>query len=144
MPAPRQENSVQEIKDFFREHDLFARHCGIELVEVGPGRARVQMAIQPCHFNGAGTVHGGAIFTLADFAFAVASNSRGQLAMGINTSTSFIKAARSGILFAEAQEISLNRQLGNYQVRITDEQEQLIALFQGTVFRKEQALFSAG
>ena len=132
---------MQKAKDFFSEHDLFARHCGIELLDAGPGWARVSMAIQPCHFNGARTVHGGAIFTLADFAFAVASNSHGQLAMGISTSTSFFKAARGGTLLAEAQELSLNKQLGSYQVRVTDEQNQLIALFQGTAFRKEQSLF---
>ena len=55
--------------------DLFARHTGIELRDVGPGWAKASMKIQPCHFNGARTVHGGAIFTLADFAFAAASNS---------------------------------------------------------------------
>jgi len=134
---------VQQTKDFFREQDQFARHSGIELIDVGPGWAKVKMEIQPFHFNGARTVHGGAIFTLADFAFAVASNSRGQLAMGINTSTSFIRAARDGVLFAEAQEISVNKHLGTYQVKVTDDREQLIALFQGTVFRKEQPLFNA-
>jgi len=134
---------VQKTSDFFSEHDLFARHCGIELVEVRPGWARVRMEIQPFHFNGARTVHGGAIFTLADFAFAVASNSQGQLAMGINTATSFTRAAREGVLFAEAEEVALNRQLGTYQVRVTDDQNQLIALFQGTVFRKDQPLFEA-
>jgi len=133
---------MQKAKDFFRKHDLFARHCGIELIDVGPGWAKVKMAIQDWHFNGARTVHGGAIFTLADFAFAVASNSHGQLAMGINTSTSFLKAARGGTLFAEAEEMSLSKQLGSYQIRVTDDQEQLIALFQGTVFRKEQMLFN--
>ena len=133
---------MQKLKDFFAENDHFARHCGIELLEVRPGWARVKMRIDPYHFNGARTVHGGAIFTLADFAFAAASNSQGQLAMGINTSTSFLKAVRGGTLYGEAQEIALNRQLGNYQVRITDDQEQLIALFQGTAFRKEQPLIT--
>lgn len=134
---------MQITKEFFSEHDRFARHCGLELIDARPGSARVRMTIQPFHFNGAGTVHGGAIFTLADFAFAVASNSQGQLAMGINTSTTFIKAARGGVLHAEAQEISLNKRLGNYQIRVTDDQEQLIALFQGTAFRKDQPLCAA-
>lgn len=132
---------MQKTCDFFREHDRFARHAGIELIEAGPGRARVRMAIQPFHLNGAGTVHGGAIFTLADFAFAVASNSHGQLAMGINTSTTFVNAVREGILYGEAEEISLNRRLGSYQVRVTDDQQQLIALFQGTAYRKNEPLF---
>ncbi len=132
---------MQQRTDFFREHDRFAKHSGIELLEATPGWAKVKMPIEPFHLNGAGTVHGGAIFTLADFAFAVASNLHGQLALAINTSTSFIKAARQGILFGEAKELSLNRRLGTYEVRITDEQEQLIALFHGTAFRKEEQLF---
>lgn len=134
---------MEKLKKFFQEQDLFARHCGIELLDAGPGWARVSMEIQPFHFNGARTVHGGAIFTLADFAFAVASNSHGQLSMGINTATSFVQAALGGTLYAEAREIALNRRLGSYQVRVTNEEEQLIAQFQGTVFRKDQPLFAA-
>jgi len=131
---------MEETLDFFRQNDQFARHNGIELVTAKPGWAQVKMVIQPFHFNGAKTVHGGAIFTLADFAFAIAANAHGQLAMGINTSTSFIKAAHSGTLYGEAQEIARNRRLGNYQVKITDDQQQLIALFQGTAYRKDVPL----
>ena len=134
---------MQETIDFFRQRDQFARHVGIELITAKPGWAQVKMLIQPLHLNGAGTVHGGAIFTLADFAFAVASNSHGQLAMGINTSTAFLKAARSGSLYGEAEEISLNRRLGNYQVKITDDSQQLIALFQGTAYRKDESILPA-
>ena len=133
---------MQKTLDFFRQNDQFARHCGIELIDVKLGWARVKMVIQPFHFNGAKTVHGGAIFTLADFAFAVASNSQGQLALAISTSTSFVKAAYSGTLYAEAEELSVNRRLGTYQVRISDEKQQLIAQFHGTAFRKEESLFS--
>ena len=93
---------MQELKQFFSTEDLFARHAGIELVDVGSGWAKASMKIEPFHFNGARTVHGGAIFTLADFAFAVASNSHGNLAIGINTSVSFVKAALKGTLYAEA------------------------------------------
>lgn len=132
---------MQQTVDFFRRHDQFARHAGIELIEARPGWAQVKMPVQAFHLNGAGTVHGGALFTLADFAFAVASNSHGQLAMGINTSMSFLKAVSAGILYGEATEIALSRRLGTYQVEITDAEQQRIALFQGTVYRKEQALF---
>jgi acyl-CoA thioesterase len=77
--------------------DAFARHNGIELLEVGAGWAKARMKIED-HFNGAKTVHGGAIFTLGDFAFAAASNSHGTLAMGINVSISCLKAALGGPL----------------------------------------------
>ncbi|HKJ05199.1 MAG TPA: PaaI family thioesterase [Geopsychrobacteraceae bacterium] len=127
---------MQNIKNHFDRHDHFARHSGIELIEVAPGRSKATMKIESYHLNGAKTVHGGAIFTLADFAFAAASNSHGNLAMGINTSTSFVKAATEGTLYACAEEISLNKKLATYLVRVTDQNSELIALFQGTVYRK--------
>jgi acyl-CoA thioesterase len=133
---------MQEIKKFFSEQDLFARHTGIELLEVGPGTAKASMEIRPCHFNGAKTVHGGAIFTLADFAFAAASNSRGNLAMGINTSVCFVKAATTGTLHAEAKELSLNRRLASYSVQITDDSGEVVAAFQGMVYRKDQPIIA--
>lgn len=132
---------MEKTLEFFRQNDHFARHCGIELLEAKPGSARAKMEIQPFHLNGAKTVHGGAIFSLADYAFAVAANSQGQLALAISTNTSFVKAAYSGTLYADAEELSINRKLGTYQVKITDQQQQLIAQFHGTAFRKEEALF---
>lgn len=133
---------MHEIKTFFTEHDLFARHAGIELLEVEPGMARARMKIEPYHFNGARTVHGGAIFTLADFAFAVASNSYGTMAMGINTSVSFVKAALGGTLYAEAEEQSRNAKLATYTVNVTDDNGDLVALFQGMVYLKKGPIIS--
>ena len=135
---------MQEIKQFFTDEDLFARHSGIELLEVGPGWAKACMKIEPYHFNGARTVHGGAIFTLADFAFAVASNSHGTLAMGINTSVSFVKAATRGTLHAEAKEQARNPKLASYSVMITDDGNDVVAIFQGMVYLKKEAIIPAG
>ncbi len=134
---------MENALNFFRQNDRFARHCGIELLDGRPGWAKARMEVQPFHLNGAKTVHGGAIFTLADFAFAVAANTQGQLALAISTNTSFVKAAYSGTLYAEAKELSINRKLGTYEVRITDQDQQLIAQFHGTAFRKRESLFPA-
>ena len=131
---------MQDILDFFAENDQFARHCGITLMEVTPGWAKARMEIQPHHMNGAKTVHGGAIFTLADFTFAAAANSQGQLALAVNTSISFLEPTHNGTLFAEAEELSVNRRLGYYQVKITNIKQQLIAQFQGTAYRKKEPL----
>lgn len=126
------------LKQRFMANDLFARHNGVELLDVGKGRASVQMTIQPYHFNAAGTVHGGAIFTLADYAFAVASNSHGRIAMGISTSVNFVKAATGGTLYAEAVENSINQKLASYTVTVTDDQSSIIAIFQGMAYRKKE------
>jgi acyl-CoA thioesterase len=120
----------------FFEADIFARQTGIELVEVSPGRARVRMEIGEQHLNSHRTVHGGAIFTLADTAFALASNSHGVPAAAINAHISYITAARSGILYADAEEFARNPKLASYTVQVTDENGAKIAIFQGMVYRK--------
>jgi acyl-CoA thioesterase len=121
-------------------NDRFAKQCGIELVSVEPGRARTRMSITPEHLNGVGIVQGGAIFTLADFAFAAASNSHGTIAVAINVSISFLKATSSGVLVAEAKETSRNPKLGTYTVEVRDESGELVAVFQGMVYRKKDSL----
>ena len=131
---------MKDLKQFFSANDLFARHAGIELIDAGPGWAKASMEIKAYHFNVAGTVHGGAIFTLADFAFAVASNSHGRLTMGINTSISFVKAPTEGTLYAEAREQALGATLASYSVQVTDNSNAVVALFQGMVYRKKEPL----
>mgnify|MGYP001810720350 CR=1 FL=1 len=131
--------SPTELHDFFR-NDRFAEHVGIELLETAPGRARARLAIDDRHLNAVGVAHGAAIFSLADLVFAVASNSHGTVALGVNVSVSFMKAARGGILTAEAEEVSINPKLATYLIRVLDEDETLIALMQGTVYRKRDAL----
>ena len=86
------------------ERDRFATGIGVELLEVGEGRAVARLAVGPEHLNAAGVVQGGAVFTLADFAFAVASNSRGNVALAIEAHVTFVRAVRAGVLRAEARE----------------------------------------
>jgi acyl-CoA thioesterase len=131
---------MEAIKQFFSEHDQFAKHNGIELLSVAPGQARAKMLLQPQHRNGVDLAHGGAIFTLADFAFAAASNSHGTIAVAINVSISFLKAASTGTLWADAREVSLNPRLGSYTVDVKDDAGQLVAVFQGLAYRKQDNL----
>jgi len=130
---------MEIIKKYFKK-DRFAKHCGIVLMEVSKGSAKVKMDITPDHINGVGIVQGGAIFTLADLAFAMASNSYGTVAVAINVNISFIKAINKGTLYAQARETSINPKLATYDVRVTDDADNLIALFQGMVYRKEKKL----
>jgi acyl-CoA thioesterase len=130
---------MEPIKKFFK-HDKFAEHVGIELLAVSEGYARAALEIKPHHLNAVGIVHGAAIFSLADLVFAVASNSHGTVAVAVNATISFLKATSGGRLTAEATEVSRNAKLASYTIRITDEQEQLIALFQGMVYRKKDKI----
>lgn len=122
--------------DLFFTNDAWAQEAGIELLEVSAGRAKVRMRIAGWHKNSHGTVHGGAIFTLADTAFALASNSHGIPAAAINAHISYVKATTAGTLYAEAEEFSLNPKIATYTVTVTDDAGEKIAIFQGMVFRK--------
>jgi len=124
----------------FVQQDHFAQHLGVEMLEYGAGRARARMEIGDHHRNSAGMVHGGAIFLLADAVFSIASNSHGTLAVAINVSISFFKAATTGNLFAEAEEISINPKLATYLITVTDDAGDKVALFQGTVYRKKDSI----
>jgi acyl-CoA thioesterase len=124
----------------FVQQDQYARHIGVEILEYGRGSARARMEIDGHHRNSAGMVHGGAIFSLADAVFSVASNSHGTLAVAINVSISFFKSATGGTLFAEAEEVSINPKLATYLITVTDDAGNKIALFQGTVYRKKDSI----
>lgn len=130
-----------DLHEFFK-HDRFAGSVGIELLAVSKGSARAKMEIRENHLNAVNIVHGAAIFSLADLAFAVASNSHGNVAVAVNANISFLKAAgqETRTLFAEATEVSRNFKLASYTVRVTDDQEALIAIFQGMVYRKKDRL----
>lgn len=131
---------LAKIKDFFSENDRFAKHSGIEVVSISEAEAVAQMQVQDFHLNGAGVVHGGAIFTLADFAFALASNSHNRISLGINVSVNFIHSVKSGTLRAHAKEISKNHKLGSYNVKIYDQESKIVADFNGMVYRKSDEI----
>ena len=121
------------------EKDAFARYTGIEVVEHSPGRAKVRMAVRDHHRNGLGMVHGGAIFTLADYAFAAACNSHGFASVAINASISYLKSPTGAVLQAEAEEAVVDGKMGSCLVRVLDEDGSIVAMFQGLSYRKSQA-----
>ncbi|GLI35476.1 PaaI family thioesterase [Desulforhabdus amnigena] len=130
---------MEHMLEFFRK-DKFAERVGIELLEVSEGSARAKMEIKDHHLNAVNIVHGAAIFTLADLVFAMASNSHGNVAVAVNVNISFLKAASQGTLFAEATEVSRNSKLASYTIRVTNERDDLIAIFQGMVYRKKDQI----
>ena len=124
----------------FAANDQFARHVGVELLEIAAGRAKGKLNLRPEHYNGAGMVHGAVIFTLADFLFAVACNSHGTLAVAVNVSISFLKAAAGNALHAEAVEVSRNPKLATYAITVNDDRGGLVATFHGMAYRKKDPL----
>ncbi|MDK2892941.1 PaaI family thioesterase [Methanohalophilus sp.] len=130
---------MDNLKKFFKL-DKFAEFSGIELLEVSEGYAKASMEITEKHFNGIGTVHGGAIFTLADFAFAAASNSHGTVAVAINANISFTKAGIAGTLYAEAKETTRTPKIATYTITVTDDSGDIVSIFDGMAYRKRQKL----
>jgi acyl-CoA thioesterase len=129
--------SPAALKAFFKK-DLFAAHVGIELLEAGDGRAKARLELREHHLNGLGMVHGGALFTLADLAFAAAVNSRGRAAVAIHCSISYLKAGSGKALFADAREVSCGAKIALYQIPVTDAAGELIATFEGMAYRKKE------
>jgi len=121
----------------FANRDRFARHLGISLCEMHNGRAVATMSVGEEHTNGLGMVHGGALFSLADLAFAAASNSMGRIAVAINATISYIEAPQTDSLTAVAEEVSVGRKLATYSVTVSDGSERICAVFQGTAYLKQ-------
>jgi len=129
-----------DLKEFFKR-DRYAVMSGIELLEVAEGRAQTRMVVTQEHLNGVDTTQGGAVFTLADLAFAAACNSHGTVAVAANVNISFARPSFAGdTLTATAREVSCSRRLSNVTVEVTNQKGELVALFQGMAVRKEGSL----
>ncbi len=118
------------------KNDRFAHLLGIEIVEAYPGYALVELAIGEKHKNGINIVQGSVIFTLADYAFAVACNADGSTTVGLNASISYFNAPKGAYIRAEAKEESKQKKICGYKVEIKDEDGTLIASFSGLGYRK--------
>jgi acyl-CoA thioesterase len=128
---------LEELLQYFSK-DAFASLCGIEIIEASEGYAKTRMVVEDRHLNGLDMAHGGALFTLADMAFAAAVHSRGRVAVAINASMSFMKAGKTDILYAEAREVSRSQKLASYTVQVTDGTGDILALFQGMAYIKAE------
>ncbi len=120
--------------------DQLAKALGMTIEEITPGGAVVTMPLMKIHENGLGNTHGGAIFSLADFCFAVASNSHGQVAVAANVGITYLRPPAKGALTATAREIHRGRRLGTYDIDVTDEKGKTVAVFRGTVAVLEQTI----
>lgn len=128
-----------QIIDRMMEKDLFSQWLGIDRLEEGNGYCKLQMVVRPEMCNGFTIAHGGIAYSLADSALAFASNSHGRKAVSIETSISHLKPVIPGdTLTATAEEKNLGHRLGIYEVRVENQRGELVALFKGTVFRKEE------
>jgi acyl-CoA thioesterase len=116
--------------------DPLSALLGFTLVERRPGYARLEGEIRPEHRNAYGTAHGGVVFSLADTAMGVASNSHGPRAVALAASIHLTHPARVGeFLVAEATELSRDASTASYEVSVRSG-DRLVATFTGTVYRQ--------
>ncbi|WP_422359281.1 hydroxyphenylacetyl-CoA thioesterase PaaI [Reichenbachiella sp.] len=128
----------KSIVDQMFANDNFSQWLGITVEKVEQGFARIGMIVKSDMLNGFGIAHGGITYSLADSAFAFASNSQGKHAVSIETSISHTKAVKEGDkLTATAKEDNLANRLGIYSITVTNQENEVVALFKGTVFRKD-------
>ncbi len=127
--------SLEMLKQQFFERDGYMRALGAEIVELGLGSAIVQMKVRPENLNFNGSCHGGAIFSLADCAFGIATNSYGLLSAGIDAHITFNAAAWVGdTLTATAREVSRSRKIAVYQIIVTGKEDAHISSVTGTAY----------
>ncbi|MBL0128609.1 MAG: hotdog fold thioesterase [Flavobacteriales bacterium] len=124
------------------DNDPFSIWLGIERVQVEPGRCTLRMTLRNEMLNGFAIAHGGITYSLADSCLAFASNSHGIQAVSVETSISHTKPVKQGdVLTAQSEEMSLSRSIGVYHITITNQREEVVALFKGTVFRTGKPWF---
>ena len=115
----------------------FGQKFGLRVVELEDGYSRVEMVYTPDMENMLGIAHGGAIFALIDEAFETASNSHGTVAVALNLSVTFIASPSKGSkLVAVAREISRTAKTANYEIKVTDAHDNLVATCLALVYRK--------
>lgn len=113
-------------------NDSGSRSLGIRIADVRPGFARLRMTVRMDMLNGHGMCHGGFIFSLADSAFAVACNTHNAITVAAAASIDFLAAAHvHDELTAEASELWRSKRSGIYEVRVSNQRGETIALFRG-------------
>ena len=123
---------AERIAAVIEREDRASRLLGMRLGEIGPGRARLSMRVTGEMVNGQTVCHGGLIFSLADSSFGYACNSHNQRALAASCSIDFLAPAQLGDeLTAEAQETAHAGRTRLYDVRVTHQAGELIALFRG-------------
>jgi acyl-CoA thioesterase len=128
------ESNLKNIRKMI-EDDNFAKFMGIKLLKLEKGYSKVSMSITNDMVNLHNVAHGGAIFTLADAAFAAAGNSHGRKAVALSMNINYRSPVKEGMnLVAEASEESIGRKTALYRMVVKTEDGKLIASSQGTVF----------
>ena len=130
-----------DIKEILNRTDRFAAGAGCRITEVDEHHAVAELTVREAHLNGGGVCQGGALFTLADLAIAALMNNRGRLTFGISNTMMFVASAHEGdTLRAEAVFVSDHHKIPSVEVRVTNQDNNLVCHVTGMGYRKSATL----
>jgi len=113
--------TIEEVREFFAGDRFATEACRAAIVSAGRGHAVCEMTLEKIHLNAMGNVMGGAIFTLADFALAVACNIGEAPTVSVSNTIEFLSTAKGNRLIAECSTDKSGRSIGYYTVEIKDD-----------------------
>jgi len=132
---------ARETVELMLKNDEFSRWLGVELLDLSPGYCKISMSIRKEMLNGFQTAHGGVTFSFADSAFAFASNSYGKVSVALDVNMKYPKAVYEGDqLIAEATEKSKSKKVAMYKIIVTNQNNDIVGLFNGTVYRTKKKI----
>ena len=132
--------TIEEIKEKLNRDDRFCRYNEMRIDVIRPGYAEAVMELTENKLNGLGIAQGGAIFTLADLAFAGASNAAGFRTVAFTSNISFVRPGTGRRLRAVATEVSRGRRTGVYSVQVFNDDGKVVAHGTTTGFISEEKL----
>jgi acyl-CoA thioesterase len=131
-PTPEAQALAERVRDAMWADDQASRALGMAVTAIGPGRAAVTMTVRENMLNSHRICHGGLVATLADSAFAFACNAYDELTVASGFTVDLLAPARGGdVLTAQCTEVSKAGRTGVYDVTVTNQRGERIALFRG-------------
>jgi acyl-CoA thioesterase len=140
--AANNSHLAEKIVQKMHKNDYFSHWLGVEILEMAAGRSVLRMTVRPEMLNGLNILHGGITYSLADTALAYASNSHGRVSVALNSVISYPSPAKDGdTLTAYADEISLTNKTGLYDITVKNQDNVIVAVFRGSVYRTSKQFF---
>lgn len=126
----------KQVAEYMYDQDHFSQWMNIRLIEIKENYCLIEMPVKKEMINGLKTVHGGVTFAFADSALAFSSNNSGNAAVALNCVINFTRAGKEGDVFrAESILANETRKTAVYDIKITNQNDELVAKFVGTVYK---------
>ncbi|MGI5977947.1 MAG: PaaI family thioesterase [Oscillospiraceae bacterium] len=135
---------TETARETFSADEYAIKTTGVKIEKVEPGYCLCSLAVDQRHLNNNGDVMGGALFTLADYAFGTAANIGGKPTVTLSCTINFMRATRGPLLYAEAKKQKVGRNISFFEVNITEADGKLVAVMQASGFSGAQANSKGG